>query len=217
MVIAIEELRLAYAAVPKAGCTSAKMMLAQIDPACEQERTEDQPALWMHRRYQTQRFKPRLWRPFYGGYCFTVIRDPLARLLSVFTNRVLEKGDLRKSRRMKSGQTALPFDPDPDFFFQHLDAYRAASSSIRHHTIPTQSFTGANLNRFSRVYTTSELSDLARDLSEIADRDVVVPHANRSKTKLKLDDLRPETRQAIAAYLDEEYLFLSNRFNNPFA
>lgn len=217
MVIAVEAHRLAYAAVPKAGCTTVKMMLAQIDPDCDWAPAGDGDTAAIHGVYRTSRFRPRHWRPYRKAYRFTVVRDPLSRLLAVYSNRVLEYGDLKRSMRMKRGRADLPMEPDPDFFFQHLAEYCAVSSSIQHHTRPTATYTGRRLGRYSKVYRTGELGLLARDLAEISGQAIALPHANRSGTRLSLGDLSASTRAALREKLDFEYRFLADYFDNPFA
>lgn len=145
-----------------------------------------------------------------------MVRDPLKRLLAVYTNRVVALRELHNCRNIKCGRANLPADPDPDFFFQNLGGYTAVASSIKHHALPTVVFTGSDLNRYSRVYRTSEIPSLADDLICIADMDITVPHFNSSAGTLELSDLKPQTCRALAERLEHEYRHLEGYFSNPF-
>lgn len=216
MVIRVDTARLAYMAVPKAACSSIKATLASLDP----EQPKSDPAKFeqreVHRIYPTQRFRQHRWRHVQDHFRFTVVRDPLKRLLAVYTNRVVALRELHNCRKIKHGRVNLPADPDPDYFFQNLSPYIAVASSIKHHALPTSIFVGADLGRYSRVYRTSEISALQDDLSTHLNREVRVPHFNSSDAKLTLDDLKPETHRVLAARLRDEYSHLRAYFTNPF-
>ncbi len=216
MVIRVDPMRLAYMAVPKAACASVKATLAAIDPA---HRCDDPDAFnqkQVHRLYPTLRFRMHRWQHVQDHFRFTVVRDPLKRLLAVYTNRVVALGELHHCRNIRRGRINLPADPDPDFFFQNLSAYTAISSSIKHHALPAVVFTGADLTRYSRVYRTAEIPTLQTDLSTLVGREVKVPHFSPTDNPLRVQDLKPRTQQALAERLDHEYRHLEGYFINPF-
>lgn len=216
MVIHIDALNVAYMAVPKAACSSVKATLGALDP---DNPISDATAFSMdtiHKQYQTRRFRIHRWQGYAHCFRFTVVRDPLKRLLGVYTNRVVELRELHTSRNFRRGHVELPADPDPDFFFQNLPAYIKAASTIKHHALPTSCFTGEDFSQFSKVYRTSDLPDLAADLSEIAGHKVTIPHYNSSGTPLRIEDLAPKTQTAIAQRLEDEYAHLAAYFDNPF-
>lgn len=216
MVIRVDPKRLAYMAVPKAACSSIKAALAALDPTQAQDDPDAFGQKQVHSLYPTQRFRMHRWQHVEGHFRFTVVRDPLKRLLAVYTNRVVALRELHNCRKIKRGRVNLPADPDPDYFFQNLSPYIAVSSSIKHHALPTVVFTGADLRRYSRVYRTDEIGLLEQDLSHHVCADVHVPHFNSSGAKLTLDDLKPETHRVLAARLDSEYRHLEGYFCNPF-
>ncbi|WP_299692894.1 sulfotransferase family 2 domain-containing protein [uncultured Tateyamaria sp.] len=216
MVIHIDALNVAYMAVPKAACSSVKATLGALDP---DNPISDPTAFSMdtlHDQFQTRRFRIHRWQGYDHCFRFTVVRDPLKRLLGVYTNRVVALRELFTARNFRRGLVDLPPDPDPDFFFQNLGAYIKGASTIKHHALPTSVFTGEDFGLYSKVYRTSDLADLAADLSEISGQDVTIPHVNSSGTPLRIDDLARKTRAAIAQRLAGEYAHLSAYFDNPF-
>lgn len=216
MAIAIESHRIAYMALPKAGCTSVKSALAQVDPVVPwrlRRRTGD--VMHWHRVYPTQRFRPHRWQQFQDFWRFCVVRDPVKRLMSAYLNRVVEMRELHNSRKLARGRFPhLTADPDPDFFFQNMWEYVEASSTIKHHVMPAWLFLGPHLD-YDRVYRTDELPALADDLSDRTGVQVHMRRENPTKTKLGLADLSDRTIDALRPYLDEEYAFLSSYYANP--
>lgn len=216
MVIRVDTHRLAYMAVPKAACSSVKATLGALDPKIEVADPTAFEQKQVHGLYPTQRFRMHRWARVQDYFRFTVVRDPIKRLLGVYTNRVVALGELNNCRKIKRGRVDLPTDPDPDFFFQNLDAYISAASVVKHHALPTVCFTGHAMERYTKVYRTSDMKVLADDLSEHVGDEVSIPHFNSSEAKLELDDLAPATHAALAARLAEEYAHLADYFDNPF-
>lgn len=215
MAIAVAAHKIAYMALPKAGCSTVKAALAQIDPAITMPSCETMDVNTWHGFYPTRRFRPHRWEAYTDYFRFAVVRDPVDRLLSVYTNRVVDLKDLHNSRKITRGIVNLPSDPDPDFFFANLAAYCGASSVIKHHCLGAGLFLGPKPLRYDRIYRTQELSDLADDLASISGRPVTLRRENQSMTRLALDDLKFATVRAIREFLDAEYRLLSDYYDNP--
>ena len=216
MVIHIDTLNIAYMPVPKAACSSVKATLAALDPANPVNDATAFEIDTLHKQYQTRRFRAHRWAACGDCYRFTVVRDPVKRLLGVYSNRVVALRELHTARNFRRGHTDLPPEPDPDYFFQNLTAYIRAASTIKHHALPTHCFTGMDFGVYSKVYRTSDLHELAQDLTDVTGRSAVIPHVNSSDTPLRIDDLAPDTQAAIATRLADEYAHLSAYFDNPF-
>ena len=214
MVISIKDYGLAYCAVPKAGCSSVKAMLAELDSDVslppENRRNGD---TW-HSLYPTRRWRGDVFAEYARSYRFTVVRDPVKRLMSVYTNRVVDRKELHNSRKLQRRKN-MPMDPDPDTFFANLEIYAGLSSVIKHHILPTWMFTGPDLSQYDRVYRTEQIGELAKDLAERTGQEIAVKRANKSSTALSFDDLTPYTRQKLRPFLAEEYRYLSAWFDNP--
>jgi len=216
MVIAVKAHRIAYMALPKAGCSTVKAALAQVDPDTTVPEGEAADVMTWHRLYPTMRFRPHRWKAYDDWWRFCVVRDPLKRLLSVYTNRVVGMRELHNCRKILRGRVDLPMDPDPDFFFQNLRAYVDAASVIKHHVLPAWLFLGPDLGRYDRIYRTSELALFGEELAERTGCRVTIARENRSETRLGPDDLSPETRSVLRDHLEEEYGYLAEFYENPF-
>ncbi|KUF11591.1 sulfotransferase family 2 domain-containing protein [Pseudoponticoccus marisrubri] len=218
MVITVDAHKLAYMALPKAGCSSVKEALARLDPSVTLPPEDQIDVRTWHGIYPTRRFRKHRWRALEGYWGFCVVRDPVKRLLSVYTNRVLQFGDTMNSRKLRQGRDwlpDLPRQPDPDTFFQNLQGYVMGSSSIKHHVMGARVFLGPDLGVYDKVYRTEELGQLAYDLALLTRQNVHMPRGNRSEAQLTLDDLAPRTIDALRPMLDEEYAFLSDYYDNP--
>ncbi len=215
MVVAVPAFKIAYMAVPKAACTSVKAALAHVDPDVVIPPEKDITVYTWHGIYPTRRFRPHRWEEYEGWWRFTVVRDPVKRLLSVYTNRIAQMNDLKNSRKLKDGRANLPVDPDPDYFFQNLEAYKQASSAIKHHALGAWLFTGRKPLKYDRVYRIEELGDLAADLSARTGAHVSFPRKNKSDMPLTLADLKPETIDSLRPFLTREYAHLSDYYQNP--
>ncbi|MBY6114373.1 sulfotransferase family protein [Mameliella alba] len=213
MVIAVDAWKLAYVALPKAGCSSVKQALAMLDPWVI---VPDQPDVqtW-HQIYQTRRFNGALWAQYSDFFRFCVVRDPAKRLMSCYTDIVVKRRALKDSPRVRAA-SGLPLDPDPDTFFMRLSRYRRKSSIVKHHVLGAELFLGPDLRaNFDRVYRTSELGQLACDLSRQTGETVTMPHANSSGGKLSIFDLEGRTIDRLRPLLEDQYDYLADYFTNP--
>ncbi len=213
MVIAVDAFKLAYVALPKAGCSSVKKTLAMIDPWTIVPENPDVHT-W-HAIYPTRRHNPSDWGPYADYFRFCVVRDPAKRLMSCYSDIVQKREALKHSPRVRTAG-GLPVEPDPDTFFSRLWRYRKKSSLVKHHVLGAAVFLGDNLKGdYNRVYRTDELDQLADDLTQRTGETVTMPHANSSGAGLSLFDLQDRTIDRLRPLLDEEYTYLNGYYRNP--
>lgn len=216
MVISVDAYKLAYMALPKAGCSSVKRALAELDPAVQLPPRSDaaEVDLW-HRIYRTNRFRAGRWALYRDHFRFCVVRDPAKRLMSCYTDIVAARGALSHSPRVRAAGD-LPLDPSPDAFFTRFPRYRRLSSLIKHHVLEAEIFLGPDLaGDYDRVYRTDEMDELARDLSMRAGHRVSMPHANATAMRLSVHELSGEAIDVIRPVLEQEYDYLSGFYRNP--
>lgn len=209
MVTAVPEYELAYVAVPKAACTAVKSMMLQLLDAA----SDAVDAANVHRHLPTRRFRRRRFADFAGFYRFTVVRDPVERLLSVYEVRMASEEGLVPNEV----KTDLPRNPDPDFFFQNLGLYMQAVPGIKRDALQEQLFTGDNLRKYDAVYTTDEVGKLCQDLSYMTGKRINAPDDEPSSLSLGWNDLAPETQAALRAHTEPDYQMLGDLFTPPWA
>ena len=169
--------RIGYRFVPKTASTSIKRALFEYETGRPFD--ADEVGATVH-GYMRKRFLANLKR---ADFTFIVVRDPVARFLSGYSNRVRGLKELsRRKIQVKHPELldVLPkFDPGIDEFIDNFEIYHRARS-IRHHLAPLESLLkGSDLGYFTQVYRLDETDQLAGDLSELLDHDI---HFGRSQT-----------------------------------
>lgn len=218
MVMAVTNYELGYQPVPKAGCTSVKTMLTRlIDIGSGMRRAIRANPDRVHGFFPTQRYQPGKIPSDDGLFRFTVVRDPVARLLAVYTDRVLKRDELANSANIRRGRVDLPANPDPDFFFVNFEAYKASVSVIKHHAMKQVVYTGTDLSRFDLIYTLDQIGQLGQDLAAMTGKLMVVPHLNASPVHLNYADLGPKAQELVRAHCAEDYAVFGDRFTAPWA
>ena len=114
----IPKLKLIYIAIPKCACTSIKetMYFLEHGRKWENYKNESGKSVWVHDIYQSIPFTEMAKRlENFDTKNFTkicVIRDPIKRLISAYTNRVLHHNELSKANLKRFGLDCKFANPD---------------------------------------------------------------------------------------------------------
>ncbi|HSI47153.1 MAG TPA: sulfotransferase family 2 domain-containing protein [Ideonella sp.] len=203
-----------YRPLPKVACTSIKEVLFQLVVGEKFSPGVNAGAAHVH-----QYFDIREQDISHAGWRFVVVRDPIKRFLSGFSNRVLHHKEL--SRSYVSRQSVdpplnieeFPFDPNVNQFIANFEFYRRIPS-IDHHFQPISEFL-APLASFDRVYAFEELDQLCRDLSERTGQSIALPHTQRGGPKMSLASLTPESIVTLKKIYAEDYQLLADFYTPP--
>lgn len=157
-----------------------------------------------------------------GTERFTVIRDPVARLLSAYVNRVADHREIARAwqrpgwlaRNAARAEGLVP-QPDPDFFFANLARYRDLLGSIRHHTDPFAVFLGPDLAAYDRVFRIGQADDIRAYLGARLGGAVVLKQRQKGSRTLRLDDLSAPARRAIREATRADYDLLGAHYAPP--
>lgn len=191
MALILPKQRIAYFPVPKAACTSIKSMFFEIENSVPFQPMQRHGQMFhIHNFYGTQPFNRQNTDALNGFWRFAVYRDPVARLLSCYSNRVLHFRELGPGMLSAQAQAAgASPDPDLDSFVERLELYCEHSPSIRHHVAPQISFLGRDPAFFHRTYSMKELPQMVSDLQERTSLTLHLPHDQRGGPKLTPGDL----------------------------
>lgn len=162
MPVRIKGTDLIYFPVPKVACTSIKEALLKHNDlnawkAFHASNSEN-PLRLLHEKNDSVPLTlgHRIGMKWKGRW-FCVVRDPIARFVSGYRNRILFHNDLAKE--------ALPenLDENPSLveFVRNLERYCAANMSVWHHFRPQVDFLGHRPNRFKCVFNIRQLSALS--------------------------------------------------------
>ncbi len=216
MPVLVRKPKLQYFPVPKSGCTSVKHAMWEIENGRPFEvfRVGDEfvNIHSVHKGYGTTP-----WREEYRDrgpllYNFSVVRDPVKRVLSCYTNRVLYKNDLTRLGLRSSLPSHVPLDPSAEEFFLHLPIYQQASKSVDHHSRPALYFLGSDLSFYDRIYGIHQMDELAVFLSERVGKPVTIPHKQTGGPAIKLNTISQELRDKVATQYTADYEALSEVF-----
>lgn len=207
MPIILPQYGICYTSVPKNACTSIKRMFYEIEHGRPFEPVVvDGKTMHIHRIYTGSAFKPLPPAQAAGLWKIAVLRDPVKRLVSTWRNRVMHHCELDAHRLAETplGRD-LPPRPALDDFVLRLEAYRAASPSIRRHTASHVEVLGPDPAYYDRLYQMSELGLLTRDLSERVGRPLVLPHEQTGGPKVDAAMLSEKARDFARAFYAKDY------------
>ena len=148
---------------------------------------------------------------------FAIVRDPIERLLSSYSNRVMFHRELDSNRVDQNIASALHLKTPPtiDEFLLNINEYRILSSSIRHHSDPTAVFLGPNLKMFDKIYRMSELPQILDDLKKLTGRSLSLPKIQKSEKKIYFNDLGKNAKVAALNFCMADYGYLCDYYAPP--
>jgi len=150
----INGVSLAYHATPKCGCTSVKaMILESLGESVEGG--EDEAILEIHKSIGSPPFKK-----FKADFRFCVVRDPVQRFVSGYSNRVLHFGDIPE----------VGFDE----FVENFSHYYRTYPRIKHHFLPQVFFIGKRPEYFTNIFWINEMEEIRDFLSTISKREIIL-------------------------------------------
>jgi Sulfotransferase family len=193
-----------YQPIPKAACTSLKAGLLALANGAPPAAHAMDGAKHVH-----QYFAARTTDVSGADFKFIVIRDPVARFVSGYSNRVGQHRELSETYlRGLPSALQLPlqdfvFDPTLSQFIEHFDLYMRVPT-IRHHFLPVADQV-LSLEAFDKVYPLEAMDTLCADLSRWTGRPFVVPREQRSRSKRDANELSDAQRQAIVKLCERDY------------
>jgi len=212
MAIETAELGLTYYPIPKSGSSSVKYALMALEG--KQAGLSD-PDNDVHEHLPTHHVDP--FRPLRDGYKrrFTIVRDPLERLLSAYSSRIRDARVMTRpsADQEKLASFGIPVDPDLDTFILNIEKYCACSWEVRFHVTSVRYFTGSNLFLFERVFRFERMDEVAAFLSSVGGRAVDLPQLQMAATKFTPADLSPEALAKAMRFCRYDYGFLVDHYD----
>ena len=226
MAIICDRARTVYFPVPKAACTSLKALFWEINHG----RAWPRKLSWSARvrrklglsifgetlqtevGYRTENFDPGIVIP--PDYeRIAVVRDPLARLHSAWSNKVNRKMFERHHEVEKLGSLGLSSSPTFAEFVEHFDEYRSQSIPVARHTGGFTQYLGDDLDWFTHVFPIERLQDLEAYLQERTKYDVRIPIRNKGRPEVRAKSLNTGHRDMLAVILADDYRLLANFYS----
>jgi hypothetical protein len=207
MTVILDQHSLTYVAVPKVACTSIKTMLFEVENGFAfQPFHANGRGFYIHNFYPSIEFGMLPQARVADHARLAVVRDPMHRVLSCYSNRVKAYGELSVAKAgPKLAAAGLPPDPELSTFIAHLDGYCAAVPDIRHHAQPQIDFLGPDAGFYTRLYNLHTLDRFVEDVIAITGRTLALERLQTLGPKISPDVLTPEQRGAIAARYAADY------------
>ena len=204
--------KIGYFPIPKVACTSIKEFMYQVEyheafkPIGEIKH--------VHAYFEKRRSGEKLES---YDFSFVVIRDPIKRFLSAYSNRVTHHKELSQEfilSRFPQYAEHLPFfNPTLTQFIDHVDAYMQINP-IKHHFEPVSvHLTAEQLQQFSNIYPLENISSLEADLSTVLDYDVEFGRSQTGGRKLALGELNLVQMEALLDFYAEDYQMLGEFYS----
>lgn len=221
MAISISYSDLIYFPVPKVACTSLKLFVYQIEFG-EPFRayTSGSKNIHIHNwreDYQSRSFFNRNNNGYFEGSFVAVIRDPVKRFLSAYSNRVLYHGELSKTKVDigTARDLGVQLDPAVDEFVLNLEKYAILSPSIKHHIAPATTFLGHDMYFFNHVIKIEEISLFVDLVNNACGTSVEMPHEQHGGKKVGFSDLSREAKIKLLEYCAGDYALLRDYYSPP--
>lgn len=208
MSVVLDDEKIFYAAVPKIACTSIKSAFYELENGVPFKPFKvNSRWKWIHNiGYGTLLRDQYPEHRIANCYRVALVRDPVARFLSAYGNRVVHHGELSKEKAGKALRNLdLPPSPDLDLFVDRYEEYLQAHPSILHHTRPMVDFLGSDPGYFSRLYSIKQMDDFAADISERAGREFEIGRHQTGGPKLKRHELTTARLEKVKALYVEDY------------
>lgn len=226
MAIICDRARTVYFPVPKAACTSLKALFWEINHG----RSWPRKLSWSARvrrklgisivgetlqtevGYRTENFDPGIVLP--PDYeRVAVVRDPLARLHSAWSNKVNRKMFERHHEVEKLGSLGLSNSPTFAEFVEHFDEYRSNSVPVARHTGGFTQYLGEDLDWFTHVFPIERLQDFEAYLRKRTNENIHIPVRNRGRSDVRAKRLDARHKDMLAVILADDYRLLSNFYS----
>lgn len=217
MAILFEKIKIAYFDIPKVASSSVKLALHEIETGeslLDKENIEGA----IHWIYPSRRIHGKSDHLLYRDYWkFAIVRDPLKRLMSAYSNRIVYHKDQYRGKlsRTRSLLLGIPLEPEINTFFTSLKRYRLQSGSVRHHTNLAEYHIGKTLSNLDAVYPIEKIDLLAAEIEKRTGKRVEFPRLQVGGPVVTADMLSRRAYLSIMDYLRPEYDLLRDYYAAP--
>ncbi|KPQ05535.1 MAG: Sulfotransferase family [Rhodobacteraceae bacterium HLUCCA12] len=207
MTVILAKQKLSYIPVPKVACTSLKAFFFEVENGFpfRDFRTSGRP-WWIHHFYPSIPFADQKLALMEEHTRIAVVRDPVRRLLSCYSNRVMHHKELSEKRAGPAlAEADLPCDPDLSTFVQRLPDYCAAVASIWHHAMPMVEYLGRDPQFYTHLYKIEATPDMQADVQRLTGSKAELKRLQTGGPKFGIDRLNAQEIARLKDFYDEDY------------
>jgi len=212
MSVILEKFSLFYAPVPKIACTSLKLMFFEAENGFPFRRyTANGRNMHIHAVYPSSLSDKIPHKSIQDFHRVTLVRDPVQRFLSAYSNRVIHFKELSPAKAgPKLEKMGLEYNPELDLFINKFAEYQNASASILHHSQPMVDFLGKDAAYYSKIYPMNEIDQFVTDMSERMGVELSIGRHQTGGPKLNKKDLTKSQSRKIEAFYKDDYRVFKN-------
>lgn len=185
--------KLLYIPIPKCGSTTVKNYFT----AAMFGETYGEMVHFRHPELTRQVTAEEMATTYADYYRFTVVRDPLSRLVSYYTRNILENS-LRREARQQDSFLGLPTRPGPNQYASNFFQYRSFFKDFRHHTDPICGYLEPFGDNIDRIYSMDDLGELRAHMSDLYNVEIHVEREMASKDNQKARSQCAEAIRPVA-------------------
>lgn len=143
-------------------------------------------------------------------FSFTVIRDPVERLLSYYQKNIIEEGTLERELENSRAPQIIATRPPIEVFVDQLESYIFYFDDVHHHTLPQSAYVASVLPKLTRVYRISETDAVFEELSRRTGVDLTPTYLLKSAVSVKqlLPELSDSAQNKLKAFYSPDYELL---------
>ncbi len=215
MVVMLHKEKYAYFSVPKCACTSLKHFFFEIENGFRFKSFHTNgKANYLHDLgYESVKLTKSLRNATREMHRVAVVRDPIARVLSCYSNRVVHhKGLDQIELTDEDKERGLTRNPPLGNFIRNFSRYRVLAPSIAHHSRPLAYFLGGDPSYFHRIYDISELKQLADDFRQLTGGAPELRHLQTGGPKIPASKLNEKQRNKIQNFFAQDYELYGDYF-----
>ena len=206
-VLKLKELGLAYLPIPKCASTTLKYIFYSLKFHQGYSESIEQ----IHKFWYPDTDVLENLQDLDNYFKFTVIRDPIKRLLSCYKNRVLHHKSLwLKSVRGKLENAGLKPEPDINYFIENLENYFQISDAIIHHASPQKEHLGQDLSIYDLICPIENLNNLRQIISQKAKLEIAFPQLQTEGPQITLQDLTEKSLKKLIKFYAVDYQLLQD-------
>lgn len=214
-------LKLLYISIPKCACTSLKSYMYLIENGEQFEGYKNNgKVINIHHLYPSNSFKKmlKIYQKEYDLNDYTkicLIRDPIQRIISAYTNRVKHHKEL--SEKILNKYDLNPNLANPTFgkFLDNYFVYRKVHS-IKHHTDPLHEFIGENPAFYDKIFNLNKINDFSEFINEKFNMEYKIPKLQTGGGGVKSINIeefkknRPNTYKKLEKITAKDYEIFSS-------